>query len=181
MLLHFSEDPSIRVFEPHVAATAQVQGAWVWAVDRHREPTYWFPRDCPRITFWPHPGRPVTDEQRSVTGWTAAVRVHAIESDWLDRMRQCSLYMYVFDGGPFRPTDEAFGERRKGQGGFWVADQAVRPVAVEPVGDLLDKHVKAGIELRITPALWDLWDRVVASGLDFSGIRLRNARPRAES
>lgn len=26
--------------------------------------------------------------------------------------------------------------------------------------------------------LWPIWDRVVASALEYSGIRLRNARPR---
>lgn len=29
-LLHFSEDPTITVFEPRVAPTAQVPGAYVW-------------------------------------------------------------------------------------------------------------------------------------------------------
>jgi hypothetical protein len=38
--------------------------------------------------------------------------------------------------------------------------------------------VQAGIELRVTPNLWPLWDRVVSSSLEFSGIRLRNAEPR---
>ena len=42
------------------------------------------------------------------------------------------------------------------------------------LGDLLAKHALAGIELRIVPALAPLWERVVASTLEFSGIRLRN-------
>ena len=33
----------------------------------------------------------------------------------------------------------------------------------------------AWVELRIVDDLWPLWDRVVASTLEFSGIRLRNA------
>ena len=33
------------------------------------------------------------------------------------------------------------------------------------------------IELRIVPNLWPLWNRVVASSLEFSGIRLHNALP----
>ena len=37
-------------------------------------------------------------------------------------------------------------------------------------------HVDAGIFLENDPGLLALWDRVVASTLDFSGIRLRNAR-----
>jgi hypothetical protein len=50
----------------------------------------------------------------------------------------------------------------------------VVPIGVRPVGDLLDLHVRAGIELRFVPDLSRFWDVVVASGLPFSGIRLRN-------
>ena len=48
-LLHFSEDPSITGFVPHVAATAQERRPYVWAVDFDQAPGYWFPRDCPRV------------------------------------------------------------------------------------------------------------------------------------
>jgi len=45
-------------------------------------------------------------------------------------------------------------------------------------GDLLSLHEEAGIQLRVLPNLWDFWDAVIVSSLGFSGIRLRNARPR---
>ena len=38
----------------------------------------------------------------------------------------------------------------------------------------------AGIALRTESNLWPLWDTVVASTLEFSGIRLRNAQARPE-
>lgn len=175
IVLHFSEDPSIRRFVPHIAATAQQDGAWVWAVDEYREATYWFPRDCPRITFWPHPDRPVTDDQRAVLGWTNATKVSAIEGGWLARLRTCSLFVYRLPGATFVRTEDVFG----GEGvGFWVSPSEVKPISVEPVGDLLARHADRNVELRITPSLWALWDRVVGSGLAFSGIRLRNASPR---
>ncbi|MCW2737452.1 DUF6886 family protein [Nocardioides sp.] len=44
-LLHFSEDPSIRHFAPHVAATAQQPAAYVWTVDALNAPCYRFPAD----------------------------------------------------------------------------------------------------------------------------------------
>ena len=47
-----------------------------------------------------------------------------------------------------------------------------------PVGDLLQLHRDAGIQLRVLNNLWDFWDSVITSTLEFSGIRLRNARPR---
>jgi hypothetical protein len=51
-VLHFSEDPSITGFVPHVAATSQQPEAYVWAVDGRQAPSYWFPRDCPRAMAW---------------------------------------------------------------------------------------------------------------------------------
>jgi len=47
---------------------------------------------------------------------------------------------------------------------------------VTPITDLLARHAAAGIELRIVPELGTLWERVAASSLEFSGIRLRNLR-----
>jgi hypothetical protein len=51
-VLHFSEDPTITYFVPHVAASARVPDAYVWAVDAQRSPAYWFPRQCPRVLVW---------------------------------------------------------------------------------------------------------------------------------
>jgi hypothetical protein len=63
-------------------------------------------------------------------------------------------------------------------GGYWVSEQTVEPVELVELGDLLALHADAEIELRVTPNLWPLWDAVVASSLEFSGIRLHNALPR---
>jgi hypothetical protein len=41
--------------------------------------------------------------------------------------------------------------------------------------DLLGRHGDAGIELRITPSIWPYWHQVIASTVEFSGIRLANA------
>jgi hypothetical protein len=96
--------------------------------------------------------------------------MHAIESCWLERMRACRLFAYRFDPAPFDTHNK--------EAGFWTTKQTVTPASVEPVGDLLDLHAKAGIELRLVPDLWPLIDAIVASGLRFSIIRKANARPR---
>ena len=46
------------------------------------------------------------------------------------------------------------------------------------IGDLVGRHAAAGIALRTAPNLWPLWDGIVGSTLEFSGMRLGNARPR---
>src|SRR3954451_4817105 len=63
---HFSEDPTITRFEPHVAATAQEPDAYVWAVDEARCPDYWFPRQCPRAMAWVGPDTTDADRDRII-------------------------------------------------------------------------------------------------------------------
>lgn len=164
-LLHFSEDPAIQRFEPHVPATNPGQAPGVWAIDAEHAPVYWFPRDCPRGAVWAD-----TAEQQVVLSarfQTAATRVQATELRWLERIRTANLYVYELDPAPFERWPEADGQ--------WIARQPVVPLTVRPVGDLLALHAEAGVELRFVPDLLVFWESVVASGLPFSGVRLRNA------
>ncbi|MEV6298230.1 DUF6886 family protein [Actinoplanes sp. NPDC051861] len=165
-VLHFSEDPSITRFVPHVAVTARQPEAYVWAVDSDQAPSYWFPRQCPRALAWVRPETTAADRDR-IIGAGCGKRVHAIEYAWLDRMRTTRLYAYRLPAGEFRP----FGEHA------FVAVEPVVPLGEpEPVGDLVECHARAGIQLRVLDSLWSFWDEVIASTVGFSGIRLRNAK-----
>jgi hypothetical protein len=168
-LLHFSEDPNIEVFQPHVPASAPDNSPMVWAVDKEHAPGFWFPRDAPRACCW-STGKPMGEIAQSLLGMGAYRRMHAIETAWLERMRACKLYEYCFDATPFAIHDN--------QAGYFSTRETIRPLSVEPVGDLLSLHIAAGIELRIVPNLWPVIDSIVASGLQFSIIRKANARPR---
>jgi hypothetical protein len=108
-LWHVSEDPAIERFEP--------RDGRVWAIDTRHLPLYWFPRDCPRATFWAVEETTDDDVDRFLDG-DRTRRAHVIE-----------------------PEDR-----------YWISSAAVEAAR------------------RL-----ELWDRVVASTLDFSGIRLRNA------
>jgi len=167
-VLHFSEDPTITLFTPHVAATAQQPEAYVWAVDATRSPDYWFPRQCPRAMAWLTP-RTTTADRALIGGGD---RVHAIEYGWLDALRTVTLFAYRLPADRFVP----FGTP------VTNAHVCVEPVAplgpAEPVGDLLELHAAAGIQLRVLDNLWPFWDAVISSTLGFSAIRMRNARPR---
>lgn len=46
------------------------------------------------------------------------------------------------------------------------------------IDDLVDRHARAWIELRIVPSIWPFWDRVIGSSVEFSGSCLANATPR---
>ncbi|MFJ6700669.1 DUF6886 family protein [Streptomyces sp. NPDC091272] len=48
------------------------------------------------------------------------------------------------------------------------------------MGDLLQLHQDAGIQLRILGNLWEFWEAVTVSTLGFGGIGLRSALPRPE-
>jgi hypothetical protein len=170
-LLHFSEDPSIDRFVPHVPPTNPSQAPGVWAIDAEHAPVYWFPRNCPRGAVWAD-----TDEQHAVlqsTFQTTAKRVQATELAWLDRVRSARLFVYEFDRMPFEPWPDADGQ--------WIARVPVEPLRVRALGDLLDLHASAGIELRFVPDIWPFWRAVLGSGLPFSGVRLRNAGSSSEA
>jgi hypothetical protein len=154
-LWHVSEEPTIERFEP--------RDGRVWAIATRHVPLYWFPRDCPRATFWAVEETTDDDVDRFLGG-DRTRRVHVIEPTWLDRMRSTQLHAYRLPDATFEPEDR-----------YWISPVAVDPIECVGLPDLLALHAGAEIELRIAPQLLDLWERVIASTLDFSGIRLRNA------
>jgi hypothetical protein len=168
-LWHVSEDPTIEVFHPHHHELHTLDEPLVWAIDTAHQWLYWFPRDCPRACF--NAKEDTTDED--VALWLdgdRTRRVSVIESGWLERFRAARVYAYRLPAESFEPWDK-----------FFISRQTVEPLGLVELGDLLTRHADAGVELRIAPALYPLWDKVVESSLDFSGIRLRNAsgsRPR---
>ena len=166
-LWHASDDPNIETFRPHRAPTALVDGEFVWAIDEAHVPAYWFPRDCPRATFWIGPNTSEAD----IAWMNGATRVHAIEWDWWERLRSARIHLYLMPPGTF--------ELHNAGAGYYVSRDAVTPLARIDIDDLVRKHAEARVELRIVDDLWPLWDRVTLSTLEFSGIRLRNARARS--
>ncbi len=166
-LWHFSEDPSLGEFRPHVPATNPAAPPLVWAVDTRHAPLFWFPRDCPRGCIWPVSATTAQDRERFFWA-SAADRIHVMEASWLARMQACRLYAYRLEARAFRPYEV---------GGYWVCDEPVQAVGREVIDDLVGRHADAGIELRIAPSIWPFWRRAASSTVGFSGLRLRNAAP----
>jgi hypothetical protein len=170
-VLHFSEDPTIRRFEPRVSPTSDHAGAYVWAVDESRVQDFWFPRQCPRAMAWTTDASTPADRER-ILGPGGGERVHAVEYHWLEAMLTVRLFAYRLPADGFRPIGEPVPNAV-------VATDPVMPLGPPvPVGNLFDLHEQAGIQLRVLPNLWPFWDAVIGSTLGFSGIRLRNAAPR---
>jgi hypothetical protein len=171
-LFHFSEDPTITRFVPRAPLAHPDQPPRVWAIDAEHAALYYFPRDCPRVAFWALP-RSAPEDVTRFLGYTTARWVIAIESGWLNRLRSTRLFVYHFPDDSF----STIGDEDR----FYTSVETVVPTTVEPVGDLLARLVTADVELRLTPSLWPLYRAIIASTLDFSIIRMRNARPEGSS
>lgn len=166
-LYHYSEDPTIKLFEPRPSVHAEGPTAGkqlVWAIDERHSPVYYFPRNCPRVMLWPVEG----STQADIDLWmnSDARMVAHIESAWADRFAACVLYRYTFDGADFENLHDH---------GVHVNPAPVEPIAVEPVGDLGSALEAENVELRAVESLQPLADAWFST-LHFSGVRLKNAQ-----
>lgn len=177
-LFHFSDDPTIKVFEPRPVRVPSrrppgldwLNGPLVWAVDEWHSPMFFFPRDCPRILLWKTPDTTEADLDHWWRGDRSRRMQAHIEAAWLDRQRAAKLYRYAFDPGPFeRVVDPAAGGPA-----YFVARKAVRPVEITPVDDLITALSAADVELHVMNDLLP-FNGAWTSTVHFSGSRLRNA------
>jgi hypothetical protein len=162
---HFSEEPDIEEFEPRVINQAD-ESAKVWAIDDFHAPHYYFPRECPRVCVWPKEDTTLQDRM-AFFGMSTVNRMIAIETGWYERVRNGHIYRYTFDGDDFVLYEP--------NAGYYISTQTVKPIKVEKIEDLIMAILKEGIELRVTPSLMLLKDRILKSTVNFSMIRMRNA------
>jgi len=142
----------------------------VWAIDSDHLRNYLLPRDCPRVTFYAGAKTTQSDAQ-GFLGTSAAVV--AVEQAWFERLQSCRLYVYHLPPDSFECLDSC--------AGYFVSRTAVMPASVEICDDPVAELTRRGVELRVVPNLWALRDAVVASSLQFSIIRMRNAQPRTHA
>ncbi|NKB66051.1 MAG: hypothetical protein GKR89_03215 [Candidatus Latescibacteria bacterium] len=169
-LFHVSDQPGITRFEPRPppSASSGQKGHMVWAVGQRLLHNYLVPRDCPRVTFYAGPQTNAADAERFLR-ISAASHVVVIETAWLERLRQERLYLYALPNDTFQPVD--------GGAGYYISRRTITPTGMEPVDDILATLAARDVEVRITPSLWPLRDAVLASTMQFSFIRMRNAAP----
>ena len=165
MLFHVSEESGIERFEP--LASVYTSDPVVWAIDADRLRNYLMPRDCPRVTYYAGRETTAADVERFLGSSSAVITV---ESGLWERLRSCRLYCYHLPPETFECLDDC--------AGYFVSRAPVVPARVEVIDDVMAELLKRGVELRFVPSLWPLRDAVVASSLQFSLIRMRNAAPR---
>jgi uncharacterized protein DUF6886 len=162
MLFHLSEEAGIDRFEPR-QSNYTVEPV-VWAISEDRLCNYLLPRDCPRVTFYAGPKTSAADAKRFLGQSRAVV---AVESAWFERIRSCRLYCYHLPPETFELLDDC--------AGYFVSHVSVVPEGVEMFEDLIGELLKRDVEVRFMPSLSTLRDEVIASTLQFSLIRIRNA------
>ena len=163
MLFHVSEEAGIERFEPRRLET--FPEPVVWAIDRDHLRNYLLPRHCPRVTYCGTPSSTKEDVARYVGASAAVV---AIESEWLARVQASQLYCYRLSRATFECIDEG--------AGYFVSRQSVVPDGIDVIHDPMSAIAACGAELRTVDSLWPLHDAVAASTLQFSMIRMRNAK-----
>ena len=169
-LFHVSEDGHIDIFWPR-PLSAPAKGApdfAVWAIDEDHLPNYLLPRDCPRVTFRTALASK-SDDVEAFFDNTQARRMIVVEQDWLGRILNTPLHVYELPPAPFSLLDVS--------AGYYVAQEPVVPLSVRKVSEPREEIEKRGCKLRLVPNLWPIRDRVMRSTLDYSIIRMRNARP----
>lgn len=168
-LYHVSEELKIQEFMPrHVPSLdAGVSGDAVWAIDEDHLPNYLVPRDCPRVTFRVGP----QTLEHDIAGFfdnTDARRMIVMEQAWFERFNSAILYCYEMPVAPFEPADAS--------AGYYISRRAVVPLSVREIREPASEIMQRGYEIRFVPDLWPICEGVAKSTLDYSNIRMRNAR-----
>lgn len=170
-LFHVSEEPGIAAFEPRPHPTWPELEPVVWAVDESHLRNYLLPRDCPRVTFYALKASSEADVERYLDGKQSGTVV-AVERDWEVRVNETTLHVYEFLPDGFSVANEG--------AGYYHAQRTVYPVKVHEVNQLASAIKDEGADFQVLDNLWPLSDKIIASTLQFSMIRMRNAKARID-
>lgn len=168
-LYHISEKPDIKVFEPKAATSLNsgVEGNAVWAIDKEHLVNYFFPRDCPRISFYYNTSTTKEDSAKFFKG-TKAKRIIYAEEFWKNMITEARLIQYEFDDAGFELIDEI--------AGYYICKNKVVPKREMKISDTVQQIFNDRAELRYLQNLWEIREEVLNSSLAFSIIRMRNAQ-----
>ncbi|TQR44398.1 hypothetical protein C7Y44_14765 [Paenibacillus popilliae] len=113
-----------------------------------------------------------TEDEARFFGHTVANKIIVVENDWLEQISNTMIYKYTFEDSTFQLLDA--------NAGYYISQQTVKPILIEPMTDLIQHIVQAGVELRFTPNLHPICDAVLGSTIDaFPIIRFHHAKPLA--
>ncbi|MDP4097906.1 hypothetical protein OIN60_14110 [Paenibacillus sp. P96] len=167
-LFHFSEESLIEVFVPRVKENRRDMPPVVWAIDEAHEFTFYFPRQCPRIVYRRSDDINEVDRNKFF-GVTSSNVVVTVEKDWYERIRDTTIYRYLFPTESFQLFDEI--------AGYYISQQTIVPLGVEPLDHLPERLMQLSVELRFTSSLILLRNALVSSTVKHFGVhKFTNAK-----
>lgn len=101
-------------------------------------------------------------------GNTNADYVIAVENSWYQQIKATTLFCYEFAPEDFMLIDEC--------AGYYVSYKPALPIAFTVIDDIMAALLGRNIELRFMPSLIGIAKAVRNSSLQFSLIRMRNAK-----
>jgi Family of unknown function (DUF6886) len=168
-LFHVSETAGINLFQPRQSPSyfPGITGNVVFAVSESLLHNYLLPRECPRVTWYA--GSQTTNRDKNVFMLNTGARYTiVVEAGWYQRIKEATLYCYEFAPESFTLLDSC--------AGYHVSYQPVPPLSITIVEDIITELLSRNVELRFVPSILTLADAVSKSTLNFSLIRMRNAR-----
>ena len=167
-LFHVSEEQDIKNFIPRYSS--RINQSVVWAISENKLANYLLPRDCPRIAYCAGKNTLEMDKKHFLG---ASHQVVAIENKWYKKATTTTLYLYELPDCAFSLFDAI--------AGYYTTERTVTPIHKQIINTPIKELLSRNIEVRIMPCLWKLYDAVVDSTLEFSIIRMKNARLRMRS
>jgi hypothetical protein len=167
-LFHVSEQADINEFIPR--RSPHTDRSVVWAIAEHKLANYLLPRNCPRVAYCVGDRTSIADRRHFLSFSSQAI---AIEALWYEQAINTTLYLYEMPAHAFNLFDSI--------AGYYVSYDVIFPEARHVVDTPIQAILAKNIELRLLPSLWQLHDAVVNSTLEFSSIRMKNARPKTIS
>jgi hypothetical protein len=168
-LFHVSENGNISFFQPKASPSfiPNLRGDVVFGISESLLHNYLVPRDCPRVTYYVGP-RTTQQDIDHFLGESSADHVMALESRWIETIQKTTLYCYELPASTFTVLDEC--------AGYFVSYDTVYPISVTRIDDAIQALSVRNVELRFMPSLERLANAVKSSTLNFSLIRMRNAK-----
>ncbi len=171
-LYHVSEEPNIEHFEPRLPSRKDLNPnvGLVWALCERTLPNFLTPRNCPRVTY--HIGENTTQDDINrclPNGYSHAV---IIETDWMERLRKTTLYLYHFDPSGFYLQDEV--------AGYYVSEKPQIPTGKTVVTDLKSELKRRNVALMTVNNLWEISEEIKKTGFNWSICRMAYAKAKPE-
>jgi hypothetical protein len=172
IIYHVSEEPNIKLFEPRLPSRKDLNSdvGLVWALCERTLPNFLTPRNCPRVTYHISDNTTAADIERCMpNGYSHAV---IIETDWLERLRNTTLYLYHFDPSGFYLQDEV--------AGYYVSEKIQIPIGKTVITDLEDELKKRNVALMTIDNLWEISEEIKKTTFNWSICRMAYAKSKPE-